>query len=141
MSSASIRAVPPVTTELGDLIPLWPSNGHRVGAEGARSRSLLDHALSFTPQMDSAALQAWAQTAKYLAERDRVAESNSKDSRPLSDPWVEGARTAISFLDPLVRIESWHPIQKDNYCGALAKLKTMICQRERLIRERKSMPT
>ncbi|MDU0342880.1 hypothetical protein [Bosea rubneri] len=137
MNPAWIRAVSPVMTEPSDLILLWPSDGHHVGAEGVSSRSILDHALSFTPEMDLAALRVWAQTAKYLAER----EGKSKDNLPLNDPWAEGARTAISFLDPLVRTESWHPIQKDNYYGALARLKAMISQRERLVRERKSMPT
>jgi len=89
--------------------------------------------------MDSAALLTWAQAAKYLAERDRAAESNVKHSLPHNDPWAEGARTAISFLDPLVRTEKWSCVQKDIYSGALTKLKAMISQRERLIRQRGSM--
>lgn len=89
MTSASIRAVAPVTTEPGDPIPLWPSNGHHVGAEDARSGSLL------APRW---ILRAWAQAAKYLAERHRAAESKQKDNLPLNDPWAEGARTPSAFF-------------------------------------------
>jgi len=100
------------------------------------SDALQTQAMSYDPAMGPEELHQWAQQIKSVAAQEALRNRQPRPVDAGNDPWIDGVRHAISYLDPVVDKSAWDASRRERYEHALNRLRNIVFERERTNRQR-----